>query len=65
MDPLRPHVLMADIKLEPPLSYLLLLVPVAAIAIVVGIIGDWDWRAFIVPALFVGALIPYLLKRAK
>ncbi len=54
---------MGDIKLEPPLSYLVLLVPLLAIALVVGIAVDWDWRAFIVPALFVLALIPYLAKR--
>lgn len=54
---------MSDIRLSPPWSYLVLLLPLALIAVVVGIAVEWDWRAFIVPALFVIALIPYLAKR--
>ncbi len=53
----------ADIRLSPPWSYLVVLVPLAVIAIVIGVTVRWDWRAFIVPALFIVALIPYLLRR--
>ncbi len=54
---------MADVRLAAPWSYLLILVPLAVIAAVIGIAVQWDWRAFIVPALFIVALIPYLVKR--
>ncbi len=56
---------MADVRLSPPWSYLLILVPLGVIAAVIGIAVQWDWRAFIVPALFIVALIPYLVRRKQ
>lgn len=51
---------MADIRLGRAASMGLLLLPLLVIAIVVGIATDWDWRGFIVPALFVLAVVFYL-----
>ncbi len=52
-----------DRKLEPPYSYVVVLLPLLLIAVVVGVVFDWDWRAFVVPALFIAALIPYVARK--